>query len=110
LQELARALVEEPPLDESLAELIERISERLQGALSTEQVKFSLGAFVAAGAFDRSPPNEPLINQTLTLKTSMREETALIASLRRAVETKLRRVLGNVDEPMLDSMFIVGDG
>lgn len=108
LNELVGALVAEPPANESLAELIERMSERLNGALSTEHVKFTLGALVAASAFDRSPPNERLINQTLTLRVSMRDETALIAALRRAVETKLHRVLGAVDEATLDLMFLTG--
>jgi hypothetical protein len=108
LHQLVGALLAEPPVGESLAPLIERMSEVLQSALSTEQVKFSLGALVAAGAFDRAPPNDRLINQALTLRASVRDEAALIAVLRRAVESKLRRVLGSVDEATLDSMFVAG--
>jgi hypothetical protein len=36
----------------------------------------------------------------------MGDEAALIASLRRAVESKLRRVLGTADASTVDSMFI----
>lgn len=105
LHQLVLTLIAEPPEDEPLAEMIERVGERLEGSLSTEHVKFSLGAFVAAGVFDRSPPNERLINQTLSLRASMRSEEALLAALRQAVETKLRRVLGGVDERTVDAMF-----
>jgi hypothetical protein len=35
----------------------------------------------------------------------MRSEENLLAVLRRAVETKLGRVLGDVDVPTLDAMF-----
>jgi hypothetical protein len=105
LHQLVRVLIDDPPEEEPLADIIERVGERLGGVLTTEHVKFSLGAFVAAGAFDRSPTNEPLINQTLTLKASMRSEENLLAVLRRAVETKLGRVLGDVDVPTLDAMF-----
>jgi hypothetical protein len=105
LHQLVGVLIADPPTDEPLAEMIERVGERLQGLLDTEHVKFSLGAFVGAEAFDRSPPNERLINQTLTLKSSMRSEDTLLAALRRAVETKLIRVLGSVDARTVDSMF-----
>lgn len=105
LLQLVRDLVADPPVNQSLGDMIEWMSERLHGSLSTEHVKFSLGALVVAGAFDRSPPNERLINQTLTLKSMMRDERALIAALRRAVEAKLRRVVKDFDEETLDSMF-----
>ena len=105
LHQLVSTLIADPPRDEPLADMIERVGERLEGLLSTEHVKFSLGAFVAAGVFDRSPPNEPLINQTLTLKGPMRSEADLLAALRRAVEAKLRRVLGAVDDHTVNAMF-----
>ena len=73
--------------------------------MSTEHVKFALGAFVVAGVFDRSPPNERLINQTLTLKESLRSNEALVGALRSAVEAKLRRVLGDIDGSTVDAMF-----
>ena len=105
LHRLVRVLTADPPTDQPLAEMIERVGEHLEGFLTTEHVRFSLGAFVAAGAFDRSPPNEPLISQTLTLKASMCSEETLVAALRHAVETKLRRVLSSVDARTLDAMF-----
>jgi hypothetical protein len=105
LHQLVPSLIAEPPEDEPLADMTERLGERLEGSLSTEHVKFSLGAFVAADVFDRSPSNERLINQTLTLKASMRSEEAILAALRQAVETKLKRVLGGVDDRTVDAMF-----
>ena len=105
LHQLVSTLIAEPPENESLAEMIERTSERLEGSLSTEHVKFSLSALVAAGVFEHSPSNERLINQTLTLKGPMRTEDALVAALRDVVEAKLRRVLGGVDDRTVDAMF-----
>ena len=105
LASVANELVSDPPHDVSLAQMIERVSERIEGMLSTEHVKFMLGAFVAAGVFDRTPAHERLINQTLTLKDSLRTPQDLAEVLRRAVEAKLRRGFASIDEATLDAMF-----
>ncbi len=58
-----------------------------------------------ANVFVRAPVGERLLNQTLTLRESIRTIEPLLLALRNAVELKLRNALGSADKVVLDAMF-----
>jgi hypothetical protein len=103
--ELAGMLIDDLPHNMSLADLIETVGERFEGSLSNGACQVTLNAFVNANVFVRAPVGKRLLNQTLTLRESIRTIESLLLALRNAVELKLRNALGSADKVVLDAMF-----
>ncbi len=105
---VATWIAETSPRDIELGAAIEAATSALSGNVSSEGTKRALLCFISAGVFDREPDGSPLSDQKLTVRPALQTRDRILDALRLAARNKLRAVLGEVRDEVLEELLPTG--
>jgi len=105
MRTLVAQLSAAPPREASLASAIESASETLQGKVAAQDIRQGLLTLVNVGAFIRDPEKVPLAEQKLSLRDDWGDPEIVLARVQEAARGKITRMLGKVDDDILDRIL-----